>query len=105
MPKILQEQLNNTRKKIDKYKSRCERLEREKDDWMNKKSRPGTSASSESMRLQQRVRELETLNEDLMDDKRSAQLRQAELEAELESRPSTAQTHKVSPLSFQGLVY
>lgn len=52
-------------------------------------------SGSETMKLQQRVRELETSNEDLLDDKRSAELRLAEMEKELESRPSAAQTHKV----------
>lgn len=84
------------KKEIDKYRARCERLEREKDELSNKKFRSVNGGTgSESMRLQQRIRELETSNEDLLDDKRSAELRVAELERELESRPSSAQTHKV----------
>ena len=89
--------MNSLRKELDRYRTRCERLEREKDDLTSKKTRVSgmNGTSSESMRLQQRIRELETSNEDLMDDKRSAELRVAELERELESRPSAAQTHKV----------
>ena len=83
------------KKEMDKYRARCERLEREKDELSNKKTRVSGSGS-ESMRLQQRIRELEATNEDLIDDKRSAELRASELERDLESRPSTAQTHKVS---------
>ncbi|XP_032785045.2 myosin-11 isoform X1 [Daphnia magna] len=93
----LQDQVNSMKKEIDKYRARCERLEREKDELSNKKFRSigmNGGTGSESMRLQQRIRELETTNEDLMDDKRSAELRVTELERELESRPSSAQTHK-----------
>ena len=96
-----QEQVNDMKKELEKYKARCERLEREKDELtLMKKTRSGTGTingtGSESMRLQQRIRELETLNEDLIDDKRSAELRASELERDLESRPSATQTHKVS---------
>ena len=99
----LQEQVNDMRKELDKYKTRCERLEREKDELTKmKKTRGGGPTSltingtgSESMRLQQRIRELETVNEDLIDDKRSAELRASELERDLETRPSATQTHKV----------
>ncbi|XP_059351454.1 trichohyalin-like isoform X3 [Daphnia carinata] len=91
----LQDQVNSMKKEIDKYRARCERLEREKDELSNKKFRSVNGGTgSESMRLQQRIRELEASNEDLMDDKRSAELRVTELERELESRPSSAQTHK-----------
>nr|CAH0112438.1 unnamed protein product [Daphnia galeata] len=93
----LQDQVNNMKKEIDKYRARCERLEREKDELSNKKFRSigmNGGTGSESMRLQQKIRELETSNEDLLDDKQSAELRVAELERELESRPSSAQTHK-----------
>ncbi|XP_046633192.1 trichohyalin-like isoform X2 [Daphnia pulicaria] len=93
----LQDQVNNMKKELDKYRVRCERLEREKDELSNKKFRSigmNGGTGSESMRLQQRIRELETTNEDLLDDKQSAELRVAELERELESRPSSAQTHK-----------
>jgi len=93
-----QDQVNNMKKELDKYRVRCERLEREKDELSNKKFRSigmNGGTGSESMRLQQKIRELETCNEDLLDDKKSAELRVAELERELESRPSSAQTHKV----------
>jgi chromosome segregation ATPase len=96
-----QDQVNNMKKELDKYRGRCERLEREKDELSNKKFRSigmNGGTGSESMRLQQRIRELETTNEDLLDDKQSAELRVAELERELESRPSSAQTHKVRSL-------
>ena len=86
------------KKELDKYRVRCERLEREKDDLSSKKNRNvgmNGGTGSEVMRFQQRIRELETNNEDLIDDKRSAELRVAELERELELRPSSAQTHKV----------
>lgn len=106
----MQEQVNNMKKELERYRQRCDRLEREKSDLM--KAKPSSSASSsssstvtrsgmngdrpssEAMRLQQRIRELETINEDLVDDKRSAELRLSEMERELESRPSAAQTHK-----------
>ncbi len=91
-----QEQISSLKKELEKHKSRCERLEREKDVMQSKNPRLAVSnGSSELMRLQQRVRDLEAHNEDLIDDKRSAELRVTELERELESRPSTAQTHKV----------
>ena len=88
------------KKELDKYRTRCERLEREKDELTSMKKTRGSSlamngTSSESIRLQQRIRELETINEDLIDDKRSAELRASELERDLESRPSATQTHKV----------
>jgi len=96
-----QEQLSSLRKELDKYRVRCERLEREKDEAGGvKKVRTGAASSAagaEIGRLQQRVRELETNNEDLADDKRSAELRVQELERELEQRPSSTHTHKVSP--------
>ncbi len=96
---FIQDQVSNMKKEIDKYRARCERLEREKDELSNKKFRSVNGGTgSESMRLQQRIRELETSTEDLLDDKRSAELRVAELERELESRPSSAQTHKVGLL-------
>ena len=103
-----QDQVNNMKKEIDKYRARCERLEREKDELSNKKFRSigmNGGTGSESMRLQQKIRELETSNEDLLDDKQSAELRVAELERELESRPSSAQTHKVrSPYTKSRLI-
>lgn len=99
-----QDQVNSMKKEIDKYRARCERLEREKDELSNQKFRSigmNGGTGSESMRLQQRIRELEASNEDLLDDKRSAELRVTELERDLESRPSSAQTHKVG---FLGLL-
>lgn len=98
-----QDQVNSMKKELEKYRVRCERLEREKNDLVNPSMKPVRSinggAGSEAMRLQQRIRELETNLEDLKDDKRSAELRVAELERELESRPSSAQTHKVWDLT------
>ena len=85
------------RKELEKFRGRCERLEKEKDDLSAKKMRvTGSSGTAaELMRLQQRLRELDTVNEDLLDDKRSAELRATELERELQLRPTSAQTHKV----------
>ena len=58
------------KKELDKYRVRCERLEREKDDLSGKKNRTSGmngGTGSEVMRFQQRIRELETNNEDLID--------------------------------------
>ena len=58
------------KKELDKYRVRCERLEREKDDLSGKKNRNvgvNGGTGSEVMRFQQRIRELETNNEDLID--------------------------------------
>ena len=81
---------------MEKYRQRCERLERENEELTSKRYRPGAigGTGSETARMQLRIRELETSNEDLLDEKRSAELRVAELEKELESRPSVADTIK-----------
>lgn len=82
---------------MEKYRQRCERLERENEELTGKRFRStGISGTgSETARMQLRIRELETSNEDLLDEKTSAELRVAELEKELESRPSVAHTIKV----------
>lgn len=94
----LQDQINGLRRDVEKYRQRSERLERENEELTSKRYRPGgmSGAGSETARMQLRIRELETNNEDLLDEKRSSELRIAELERELESRPSVAHTIKVS---------
>nr|CAD7599136.1 unnamed protein product [Timema genevievae] len=80
-------------------RNRCERVEREKSDILLSRiasmhTAPSKTAASEVLKLQQKVNDLQTQSEDLLDEKKSLSLRVKELEDEIESRPDNNTTKR-----------
>ncbi|XP_052758485.1 uncharacterized protein LOC113518335 isoform X4 [Galleria mellonella] len=104
--KEYQEQIESLRQEVDTLKKRCERVEKEKSDILLRRlanidtaNKYTTGRSSEVLKLQQKVNELTSQNEDLKDEKKHLSLRVKEIECELESRPSVeVQTRQVEQL-------
>ncbi|XP_013176312.1 PREDICTED: myosin heavy chain, non-muscle isoform X5 [Papilio xuthus] len=104
--KDYQDQIENLKQEVDLLRKRCERVEKEKSDILLRRlanidtaNKYTTGRSSEVLKLQQKVNELTTQNEDLRDEKKHLALRVREIEAELESRPSVeAQTKQIEQL-------
>uniref|UniRef100_A0A8D8RVN1 SOGA coiled-coil domain-containing protein n=1 Tax=Cacopsylla melanoneura TaxID=428564 RepID=A0A8D8RVN1_9HEMI len=81
------DQIDILRHELDNMKIKCEKLEREKSDILLRRlasmeTTTSKTTASELLKLQQRVNELKTENEDLVDDKKSLSLRVRELETE-----------------------
>ncbi|XP_038208413.1 myosin-9 isoform X3 [Zerene cesonia] len=104
--KEMQEQIESLKQEVDFLKKRCERVEKEKSDILLRRlanidtvNKYSIGRSSEVLKLQQKVNDLTTQNEDLKDEKKHLSLRIKEVEAELESRPSVeAQTRQIEQL-------
>ncbi|CAK1601878.1 unnamed protein product [Parnassius mnemosyne] len=104
--KDYQDQIESLKQEVDTLKRRCERVEKEKSDILLRRlanidtaNKYTTGRSSEVLKLQQKVNELTTQNEDLRDEKKHLTLRVKEIEAELESRPSVeAQAKQIEQL-------
>ncbi|CAG4979227.1 unnamed protein product [Parnassius apollo] len=104
--KEYQDQIESLKQEVDTLKKRCERVEKEKSDILLRRlanidtaNKYTTGRSSEVLKLQQKVNELTTQNEDLRDEKKHLTLRVKEMEAELESRPSVeAQAKQIEQL-------
>lgn len=104
--KEYQEQIESLKQEVDTLKRRCERVEKEKSDILLRRlanidtvNKYTTGRSSEVLKLQQKVNELTTLNEDLKDEKKHLTLKVKEIESELESRPSVeAQVRQIEQL-------
>nr|XP_049692269.1 centromere-associated protein E isoform X1 [Helicoverpa armigera] len=93
--KEYQEQIESLKQEVDTLRKRCERVEKEKSDILLRRlanidsvNKYSTGRSSEVLKLQQKVNELTSQNEDLKDEKKHLALRVREVESELESRPS-----------------
>ncbi|KAI8438335.1 hypothetical protein MSG28_010901 [Choristoneura fumiferana] len=93
--KEYQDQIEGMKQEIDTLRKRCERVEKEKSDILLRRlanidtaNKYTTGRSSEVLKLQQKVNELTTQNEDLKDEKKHLALKIKEVECELESRPS-----------------
>jgi hypothetical protein len=76
---------------VDTLRKRCERVEKEKSDILLRRlanidttNKYTTGRSSEVLKLQQKVNEMTTQNEDLRDEKKHLSLKVKELECELE---------------------
>lgn len=101
-----QEEIEMLKQEVDTLKKRCERVEKEKSDILLRRlanidtaNKYTTGRSSEVLKLQQKVNELTTQNEDLRDEKKSLSLKVKEIECELETRPSVeAQSRQVEQL-------
>ncbi|XP_045528096.1 golgin subfamily A member 4 isoform X2 [Pieris brassicae] len=104
--KEYQDQIETLKQELDLLKKRCERVEKEKSDILLRRlanidtvNKYSIGRSSEVLKLQQKVNDLTTQNEDLKDEKIHLSLRIKEVEAELESRPSAeAQTRQIEQL-------
>lgn len=79
------------KQEIDILRKRCERVEKEKSDILLRRlanidtaNKYTTGRSSEVLKLQQKVNELTTQNEDLKDEKKHLALKIKEVESELE---------------------
>ncbi|XP_063357519.1 uncharacterized protein LOC134647220 isoform X2 [Cydia amplana] len=93
--KDYQDQIEGLKQEVDILRKRCERVEKEKSDILLRRlanidsaNKYTTGRSSEVLKLQQKVNELTTQNEDLKDEKKHLALKIKEIEGELESRPS-----------------
>ncbi|XP_061708674.1 restin homolog isoform X3 [Cydia pomonella] len=93
--KDYQDQIEGLKQEVDILRKRCERVEKEKSDILLRRlanidtaNKYTTGRSSEVLKLQQKVNELTTQNEDLKDEKKHLTLKIKEIEGELESRPS-----------------
>ncbi|XP_063899630.1 golgin subfamily A member 4 isoform X2 [Helicoverpa armigera] len=104
--KEYQEQIESLKQEVDTLRKRCERVEKEKSDILLRRlanidsvNKYSTGRSSEVLKLQQKVNELTSQNEDLKDEKKHLALRVREVESELESRPSVeAQARQIEQL-------
>ncbi|XP_050670744.1 myosin-3 isoform X2 [Leptidea sinapis] len=104
--KEYQDQIDSLKQEVDLLKKRCERVEKEKSDILLRRlanidtvNKYSIGRSSEVLKLQQKVNDLSTQNEDLKDEKKHLTLRIKEVESELESRPSVeAQTRQIEQL-------
>nr|CAD7445857.1 unnamed protein product [Timema bartmani] len=95
----LQEQIESLKQELDMMRNRCERVEREKSDILLSRiasmhTAPSKTAASEVLKLQQKVNDLQTQSEDLLDEKKSLSLRVKELEDEVDSRPDNNTTKR-----------
>ncbi|XP_063395134.1 myosin-11 isoform X5 [Cydia fagiglandana] len=93
--KDYQDQIEGLKQEVDILRKRCERVEKEKSDILLRRlanidtaNKYTTGRSSEVLKLQTKVNELTTQNEDLKDEKKHLSLKIKEIECELESRPS-----------------
>ncbi|XP_047984903.1 sporulation-specific protein 15 isoform X1 [Leguminivora glycinivorella] len=93
--KDYQDQIEGLKQEVDILRKRCERVEKEKSDILLRRlanidtaNKYTTGRSSEVLKLQQKVNELTSQNEDLKDEKKHLNLKIKEIESELESRPS-----------------
>ncbi|KAJ8735471.1 hypothetical protein PYW07_007091 [Mythimna separata] len=104
--KEYQEQIESLKQEMDTLRKRCERVEKEKSDILLRRlanidsvNKYSSGRSSEVLKLQQKVNELTSQNEDLKDEKKHLALKIREVESELESRPSVeAQTRQIEQL-------
>ncbi|CAH2102685.1 unnamed protein product [Euphydryas editha] len=104
--KDYQDQIESLKQEVDILKKRCERVEKEKSDILLRRlanidtaNKYTSGRTSEVLKLQQKVNELTSQNEDLRDEKKHLSLRIKEMEAEIESRPSIeAQTRQIEQL-------
>ncbi|CAG9760336.1 unnamed protein product [Ceutorhynchus assimilis] len=97
----LNEQLESLRKELDMTKAKCERLERDKSDFLLRRlaameTTTSKTTATEVLKLQQKCNELQQQMEDLKDDKRSLTLRVKELEADLDLRPTVQEAQKIA---------
>ncbi|XP_063839420.1 uncharacterized protein LOC135088497 isoform X4 [Ostrinia nubilalis] len=104
--KDYQEQVESLKQEVDTLRKRCERVEKEKSDILLRRlanidtaNKYTSGRSSEVLKLQQKVNELTSQNEDLRDEKKHLSLRVKEIECELEARPSVeSQTRQIEQL-------
>ncbi|XP_075971253.1 uncharacterized protein LOC142973434 isoform X4 [Anticarsia gemmatalis] len=104
--KEYQEQIESLKQEMETLRRRCERVEKEKSDILLRRlanidtvNKYSTGRSSEVLKLQQKVNELTSQNEDLKDEKKHLTLKIREVESELESRPSVeAQARQIEQL-------
>ncbi|XP_028035140.1 myosin-2 heavy chain [Bombyx mandarina] len=104
--KEYQDQIEGLKQEVDILRKRCERVEKEKSDILLRRlanidtaNKYTTGRSSEVLKLQQKVNELTTHNDDLRDEKKHLTQKIREIESELETRPSTeAQTRQIEQL-------
>ncbi|XP_045447825.1 myosin-3 [Melitaea cinxia] len=104
--KDYQDQIESLKQEVDILKKRCERVEKEKSDILLRRlanidtaNKYTSGRTSEVLKLQQKVNELTSQNEDLKDEKKHLSLRIKEMEVDIESRPSIeAQTRQIEQL-------
>ncbi|KAF5306044.1 hypothetical protein FQR65_LT00759 [Abscondita terminalis] len=97
----MQEQIDSLKQELDTMKSKCDRLEREKSDFLLRRlasieTVASKTTATEVLKLQQRCNELQSQIEDLKDDKKSLTLKVKELEDDMESRPTAQAARKVA---------
>ncbi|CAG7659356.1 unnamed protein product [Allacma fusca] len=80
------------KKETDRLREKCDKLEKEKAEFLTRRVanlEAPKIQSTEYLKIQQKVNQLATTNEDLKDEKRDLDAKVRELETELASRPST----------------
>ncbi|XP_049826814.1 kinectin-like isoform X3 [Aethina tumida] len=97
----LREQYESLKKELEASKSKCERLEREKSDFLLRRlaameTTTSKTTATEVLKLQQKCNEMQQLLEDVKDEKRSLSLRVKELEEDIELRPTAQQAQKIA---------
>lgn len=87
----IQDQIEGLKQEVDTLKKRCERVEKEKSDILLRRlanidtaNKYTTGRSSEVLKLQKKVNELNAQNEDLKDEKKHLSLKIKEMECEVE---------------------
>lgn len=86
-----QDQIESLKQEVDILKKRCERVEKEKSDILLRRlanidtaNKYTSGRTSEVLKLQQKVNELTSQNEDLRDEKKHLSLRIKEMEVDIE---------------------
>lgn len=86
-----QDQIESLKQEVDILKKRCERVEKEKSDILLRRlanidtaNKYTSGRTSEVLKLQQKVNELTSQNEDLKDEKKHLSLRIKEMEVDIE---------------------
>ncbi|XP_043195755.1 golgin subfamily A member 4-like isoform X3 [Amphibalanus amphitrite] len=92
----LEKTVSSLQKELDKFKKKVDRLNKEKKELMDKQTAAVKKSKSQSevLKLQQKMHELTSSNEDLLDDKKSLELEVLELNRELGLRPLPAEVDK-----------
>lgn len=93
----LEKKVTSLEKELEKFRRKVDRMNKEKKDLAEKQSSAVKKSKSQSelLRLQQKVHELTTSNEDLLDEKKSMELEVLELNRAIDQRSIPSDTSKM----------
>ncbi|CAH0562265.1 unnamed protein product [Brassicogethes aeneus] len=97
----LREQFESLKKELEATKTKCERMERDKSDFLLRRlaameTTTSKTTATEVLKLQQKCNEMQQQLEDFKDEKKSLSLKVKELEEDLELRPTAQQAQKTA---------